>query len=100
MFDADKVGSNHIVVRNAKDQEEVISLDGQKRILKKEDVVITDGTKPIAIGGVMGLENTMIDDETKAVILEAAYFDPKHIQKTSKRLGLRSDSSLRFEKRH
>lgn len=98
MFDADKVGSNHIVVRNAKDQEEVISLDGQKRILKKEDVVITDGTKPIAIGGVMGLENTMIDDETKAVILEAAYFDPKHIQKTSKRLGLRSDSSLRFER--
>ncbi len=98
MFDAAKVKSNHIVVRDAKDGEEVVSLDGQKRILAKDDVVITDGQKPIAIGGVMGLENTMIDDQTTSVILEAAYFGPKRIQKTSKRLNLRSDSSLRFER--
>ena len=98
MFDADKVKSNHIVVRNAKEGEEVISLDGLKRILKKDDVVITDGKHPIAIGGVMGLENTMIDENSKSVILEAAYFDPKRIQKTSKRLNLKSDSSLRFER--
>jgi phenylalanyl-tRNA synthetase beta chain len=62
------------------------------------DVVITDGKEAIAIGGVMGLKNTMIDDDTKEVILEAAYFDPNHIRKTSHRLDLRSDSSLRFER--
>lgn len=98
MFDAKKVKSNHIVVRDAKEDEEVISLDGLKRVLKKDDVVITDGEKPIAIGGVMGLENTMIDEHSTSVILEAAYFDPKRIQKTSKRLNLKSDSSLRFER--
>ncbi len=98
MFDASKVKTNHIVVRDGKESEEVITLDGNKHILNKEDVVITDGEKPIAIGGVMGLENTMIDDLTTSVILEAAYFEPKRIQKTSKRLNLRSDSSLRFER--
>jgi phenylalanyl-tRNA synthetase beta chain len=98
MFDAKKVKSNHIVVRDANEDEEVISLDGLKRILKKDDVVITDGEKPIAIGGVMGLENTMIDENSTSVILEAAYFDSKRIQKTSKRLNLKSDSSLRFER--
>lgn len=98
MFDAQKVKSNHIVVRDAKEGEEVVSLDGLKRVLKKDDVVITDGDKPIAIGGVMGLENTMIDESSSSVILEAAYFDPKRIQKTSKRLNLKSDSSLRFER--
>lgn len=98
MFDATKVKSNHIVVRDANPLEEVISLDGLKRVLAKDDVVITDGNKPIAIGGVMGLENTMIDDDTTSVILEAAYFEPKRISKTSKRLNLRSESSLRFER--
>lgn len=98
MFDAKKVKSNHIIVRDANEDEEVISLDGLKRILKKDDVVITDGEKPIAIGGVMGLENTMIDENSTSVILEAAYFDSKRIQKTSKRLNLKSDSSLRFER--
>jgi phenylalanyl-tRNA synthetase beta chain len=98
MFDAAKIGSSKIVVRDAKEGEEVISLDDQKRILKESDVVITNGIHPIAIAGVMGLANTMITHDTTEVVLEAAYFEPKRIQKTSKRLSLRSDSSLRFER--
>ncbi len=98
MFDADKIGSTKIVVRDARDDEKVISLDGQERQLTHDDVVITNGKYPIAIAGVMGLENTMVDDKTTKVLLEAAYFEPKRIQHTSKRLGLRSDSSLRFER--
>ena len=98
MFDAMKVGTNRILVRDAKDGEEVISLDDQKRILTKDDVVITNGKTPIAIAGVMGLANTMVDVKTTEVILEAAYFEPQRIWKTSRRLDLRSDSSLRFER--
>ncbi len=98
MFDASKIKTNEIVIRDAKDGETVISLDGQKRVLKPEDVVITNGKEPIAIAGVMGLANTMIDNKTTSVILEAAYFEPKRIQKTSKRLDMKSDASLRFER--
>lgn len=98
MFDADKIGSNQILVRDAKDGEEVITLDGIKRKLVSDDVVISKGSQAIAIAGVMGLENTMVDDQTTNVLLEAAYFEPKRIAKTSKRLGLKSDASLRFER--
>ncbi len=98
MFDADKVKTNQIVVRDAKQGEKVISLDGIERVLNDQDVVITNNKEVIAIGGVMGLLNTMIDDATKRVILEAAYFNPKRISQTSKRLNLKSDSSLRFER--
>ena len=97
-FDAKKVSSDYILVRDAKNGEKVISLDGIERELESSDVVITNGKEPIAIAGVMGLANTMIDEHTTSVILEAAYFEPKRIQKTSKRLNLRSDSSLRFER--
>lgn len=98
MFDYQKIGSNEILVRNAKANEKVITLDEVERKLSEEDVVITNGKEVIAVGGVMGLYNTMIDDQTTSVVLEAAYFDPKHILKTSKRLGLKSDSSIRFER--
>lgn len=98
MFDAKKVGTNHILVRDAKDGEKVISLDEEERILNPLDVVITNTKEVIAICGVMGLLNTMIDEKTTSVILEAAYFDPKRILQTSKRLNLRSESSLRFER--
>ena len=98
MFDYHKMASNHILVRDAKDNEEVVTLDGEKRILTKHDVVITNEKEVIAIAGVMGLANTMIDEKTTSVVLEAAYFEPKRIQKTVKRLGLRSESSLRFER--
>lgn len=98
MFDAAKLKSKTIVVRDAYPNEKVKTLDEVERMLEKGDVAITSNNEVIAVGGVMGLESTMIDDQTTTVLLEAAYFDPKRIQKTSKRLNLRSDSSLRFER--
>lgn len=97
-FDADKLGNN-IVVRNAYEGEKTITLDEQERTLSSEDVVITDGNNIVCIGGVMGGLNTCIDDNTKNIVLEAAYFDPKAIRKTSSKLGLKSDSSMRFERK-
>ena len=98
MFDAKKVETNHIHVRYAKENETVITLDEEKRTLENTDLVITNNKEVIAIAGVMGLLNTSITNETKEVILEAAYFNPQTIAKTSKRLNLKSDSSLRFER--
>ena len=97
-FDAKKLG-NRIVVRNAKPGEELVTLDEITRVLNEEDVVITDGEKPVCLGGVMGGLNTCVDDTTTDIILEAAYFDPKAIRKTSSRLNLKSDSSMRFERK-
>ncbi|MDL2292446.1 phenylalanine--tRNA ligase subunit beta [Acholeplasma sp. OttesenSCG-928-E16] len=98
MFDAKKVKTNKIVVKDGFSNLEVVTLDEQRKVLKEEDIVVTDGVNPIAIGGVMGLLNTVIDESTTEVILEAAYFDKKRVKDTSKRLNLKSDSSLRFEK--
>lgn len=98
MFDYQKLESNEIVVRQAKTGETCVTLDGISRTLNADDLLITDGIKPIAIGGVMGLENSMITEKTTQIVLEAARFDPKAIQKTTKRLNLKSDSSLRFER--
>lgn len=97
-FDADKFKTDEIVVKSARDLEEVITLDEQIRILKKDDITITNGQKVVAIGGVMGLLNTMVNEETTKIILEAASFNPKRVRDTSKRLDLISDSSLRFER--
>ncbi len=97
-FDYQKVDSKEIVVRNAYENEEVYTLDDEKRVLDETDIVITNGKKPIALGGVMGLANSAIDDHTHKIILEAALFDKQNILKTSTRLGLKSDSSLRFER--
>ena len=96
-FDKDLVG-NSIVVRNAKEGEVLETLDGEERKLKESDLVITDGTKPIALGGVMGGKNTEVSNNTKNIILESAYFNPVSIRRTSAAHGLRSDSSVRFEK--
>src|SRR5690606_20554530 len=90
--------SAEILVRLAKPNEKVVTLDEQERVLEENDLVITDGHRPIALGGVMGLANTMIDENSTKIILEAASFDPEYIAKTSKRLSLKSDSSLRFER--
>ena len=97
-FDADKFGSETIVVKSAKDLDEVISLDEQPRILRKSDIVITNGVEPVAIGGVMGLLNTSVDETTTKIILEAAWFEPNRVKQTADRLNLHSESSLRFEK--
>ena len=97
-FDADKFGSNTIVVKPATDLYEVITLDEQTCMLRANDITITNGRVPKALGGVMGLLNSAIDQDTKKIILEAAWFEPNRVKETSSRLGLESDSSLRFEK--
>ena len=96
-FDKDLVGDK-IVVRDAKEGEVLETLDGEERKLQTTDLVITDGTHAIALGGVMGGKNTEVSEETKNIILESAYFNPTSVRRTSAAHGLRSDSSARFEK--
>ena len=96
-YDKDKLG-NTILVRDAKDGEEMISLDGKKRILDSNDIVITDGKKPVCIAGVMGGENTEVDENTKNILIESAIFDAVSIRYTSRKLELPSESSIRYGK--
>ena len=96
-FDKDKLG-NEIVVRQAKDEEEVVTLDEQERKLISEDIVITNGKKVVAIAGVMGALNTDVDENTKTVLIESAIFNATNIRRTARRLNLRSEASLRYEK--
>ena len=96
-FDKDKLG-NKIVVRDALKDEEIITLDGKNRILKQSDIVITDGIKPVCIAGVMGGENTEVDDNTKTILIESAIFDAVSIRNTANRLNLKSEASIRYGK--
>lgn len=100
-FDQDKLG-NKIIVRRARENEELITLDEQPRKLKTKDIVITDNTTPegriVALGGVMGGLTTEVTPETKNIVLEAAVFRPGTIRRTSRRLNLRSESSMRYER--
>ena len=96
-FDKNKLGDK-ILVRNAKSKEEIITLDGQKRILNEKDIVITDGSKPVCIAGVMGGENTDVDNNTKDILIESAIFDAVAIRYTSERLNLKSEASIRYGK--
>lgn len=96
-FDASAV-SGAISVRFAKPKEVLETLDAQKRELESADLVIADNKKGIALAGVMGGANSQVAQNTTSIILEAATFDPAMIRKTSRRFGLLSDASLRFEK--
>ncbi|HEY1663956.1 MAG TPA: phenylalanine--tRNA ligase subunit beta [Verrucomicrobiae bacterium] len=91
-------GKPTIIVRRAADQEKFKTLDNQERTLTKEMLLIADAKKGIALAGVMGGQNTEINDSTKDVLIESAYFLPTNIRRTSKTLGLRSESSYRFER--
>ncbi len=97
-FDADKLGSK-VVVRNAVDGETLKTLDDQDRVLTSDDIVITNGETPLCVAGVMGGASTEVTDNTMNVALEAAYFSPLKIRKTSQRLQLKSESSTRFERK-
>ena len=97
-FDYDLLDENRIEVRFAKKSEEIQTLDGEKRKLTSEDLLICDGKKPIALAGVMGGANTEVNENTKNILIESAYFNPVTVRKTSKRTGLRSESSFRFER--
>ena len=96
-FDYKLLGKN-ILVRQAYENETIVTLDGIKRDLIPSDIVITDGKNPVALAGVMGGENSSINDDTKDIVIEAAVFDPVSIRKTFTRLDLRSESSVRYEK--
>lgn len=98
MFDQNQMGSNEIVVRQAHDGETMTTLDNQERQLKMNDIVITNGKEPIALGGVMGGDFSEVTTNTKNVVVEGALFNPVSIRHTSRRLNLRSESSSRFEK--
>lgn len=98
-FDYDTLETNKIVVRMAKENETLVTLDEETRTLNEQDIVITDGLKAIALGGVMGGLDTEISDTTTRVLLESAVFNPKNIRKTSRRLDLRSEASTRFERK-
>ncbi len=97
-YDLDTIEDSHIIVRRAGDGEEFVTLDGQKRTMDSDVLMICDGKKPVGIAGIMGGENSMITDQVKTVLFEAACFDGANIRKSAKRIGLRTDASGKFEK--
>lgn len=97
-FDINSIEGKHIIVRRAKKGEEITTLDEQKRILDEDDLVIADNSKPVAIAGVMGGLNSEIEKDTKTIVFESAVFYGGAIRKTAKKVGLRTESSSRFEK--
>ncbi|RJQ33002.1 MAG: phenylalanine--tRNA ligase subunit beta [Actinobacteria bacterium] len=97
-FDYELVKDGKIVVRRANKGEKITTLDDIERSLNENNLLITDSSGPIALAGVMGGATTEVSTETKIVLLESAYFDPKNISRTSRNLGLISESSMRFER--
>jgi phenylalanyl-tRNA synthetase beta chain len=97
-FDFDNLEENRIVVRTAVEGERFTTLDEKERTLASDMLMICDGRKPVAVGGVMGGLNSEIENTTTRVLIESAYFDPSSIRKTSRRLGLNTDASHRFER--
>lgn len=97
-FDLDKIEEQKICVRRAEANEEIRTLDEENRILDREDLVIADGRKAVAIAGVMGSQEAEVTMSTKNVLIESALFDYKSVRRTSRRLGLRTDASSRFDK--
>ena len=97
-FDINSIDGKHIIVRRAKENEEIITLDGEKRVLNPENLVIADEVKPVAIAGVMGGENSEIESTTKTVVFESAVFNGASVRLTAKSVGLRTEASSRYEK--
>lgn len=97
-FDRAKMAGDKVIVRYAHEGEAFVTLDGIARTLSAEDLVIADADKPMCIAGVFGGEHSGVTEQTTDIFLESAYFDPVHVRKTSKRHGLKTDSSFRFER--
>ncbi|MBM7854783.1 phenylalanyl-tRNA synthetase beta chain [Desulfohalotomaculum tongense] len=97
-FDYDKLAGHRIIVRRAKENESIKTLDQQERPLNENMLAICDAGGPVAVAGVMGGLDSEVTAETVNVLIESAYFDPVSVRRTSKALGLRSESSARFEK--
>ncbi len=97
-FDYDRLGSKEILIRRANNGEKITTLDNAERTLTEEHLVITNGTDPVALAGVMGGANSEVKNDTSTVLIESAYFTGSTIRKSSKDHGLRSEASARFEK--
>ena len=97
-YDLDKIADKKIVVRRAAHDEKFVTLDGQERTLDENVLMICDGEKAVGMAGIMGGENSMIIDDVKTMLFEAACFDGTNIRLSSKRVGLRTDASGKFEK--
>ena len=97
-FDFDQLAENRIVVRTARSGETFITLDQKERQLDAEMLMICDGERSVAVGGVMGGLNSEIEPTTRRVLIESAYFNPVSVRKTAKTLGLATDASYRFER--
>ncbi|MBA4422597.1 MAG: phenylalanine--tRNA ligase subunit beta [Syntrophus sp. (in: bacteria)] len=97
-FDFRFLEEGRIVVRRSRESERFISLDGKERTLRADTLLICDGVKPVAIGGVMGGLNSEIQPDTEVILLESAYFNPSSIRKTSRELAMGTDAAFRFER--
>lgn len=97
-FDINSINGKHIIVRRAKENEKIITLDEVERNLDNDMLVIADEQKPVAIAGVMGGMNSEIEDNTKTVVFESAVFNGGNVRKTAKKLQLRTEASSRYEK--
>lgn len=97
-FDLDKLRGGRIVVRTAGEGEHFVTLDGKERVLTARDLCICDAERPVGLAGVMGGQNTEITSESRNIFLESAVFRPQSVRVTSRRLGLTSEASYRFER--
>lgn len=97
-YDYDQLAGHEIIVRRAAKDEKFVTLDEQERTLDENVLVICDGEKSVGIAGIMGGANSMITDDVKTMLFEAACFDGTNIRLSSKRIGLRTDASAKFEK--
>jgi phenylalanyl-tRNA synthetase beta chain len=98
VFDMDLLEGGRLVIRRAKDREKLKTLDGVERTLSSEDLVVADAKKPVGLAGVMGGFDTMITDKTRNILIESAWWDPVTVRKTSRRHGIHTDASHRFER--
>lgn len=99
IFDFDKLNSKEIFIKNAENDEIIVTLDGNERKLQEDDIVVSNGKESVAIAGIMGGLNTEVDENTTNILIEVAHFDNIKVRKTSRRLSLNSESSYRFERR-
>lgn len=97
-FDASKIEGGKVVVRRASEGDKFVTLDGVERTLSSGDLMICDTVKPMCIAGIFGGLDSGITESTTSVFLESAYFDPVSIRRTSKRLGIKTDASFRYER--
>jgi phenylalanyl-tRNA synthetase beta chain len=97
-FDYTKINGGQIIVRHARPGETIVTLDGVTRAVDDETLLITDRIQPLAIAGVMGGEDSEVTEETHTVLIESALFNPTRVRRTSRKMGLRSEASHRFER--